>query len=84
MGLRRAPMTGGSWPYVPAQCPRCRYIHELAPPFVDDSGYEILGFCLHPRIGMELFRAKERTAGESGGCPCFVAAPSRPADETAG
>jgi hypothetical protein len=26
------------------------------PSFVDDSGYEILGFCGHPRIAMELFR----------------------------
>ena len=48
-------MTGGSWPYLPAQCPHCLYFQAAQPPFTDDSGYEILGFCRHPRVGMELF-----------------------------
>jgi len=49
-------MTQGSWPYLPAQCPHCFYFLAEQAPFTDDSGYEILGFCRQPRIGMELFR----------------------------
>jgi hypothetical protein len=63
----------GSWPYLEAQCPHCRYFQAFAPPFVDDAGYEILGFCRHPRIGMELFRPQRRRASESDRCPLFIA-----------
>ena len=52
-------MTGGSWPYLPAQCPHCLYFQAEQPPFTDDSGYEILGFCRHPCVGMELFRPQQ-------------------------
>ncbi|MGB0091102.1 MAG: hypothetical protein WBP81_00965 [Solirubrobacteraceae bacterium] len=65
-------MTKGSWPYVPGQCPDCTYFHEASPAFVDDSGYEILGFCRHPRIGMELFRPQRLEPPESERCPLFV------------
>jgi hypothetical protein len=70
-------MTGGSWPYLPGQCPRCHYLYEVTPPFVDDGGYEIVGFCRHPRIGMQLFSPKKRTPSQSERCPCFYAAPVR-------
>jgi len=41
-------MTSGSWPYLPEQCPGCFYFEPASPPFVDDSGYEILCFLLPP------------------------------------
>jgi hypothetical protein len=50
------------------------YFVEAPAPFVDEQGYEILGACAHPRIAMELFRAKERAVSESERCPCFVRA----------
>jgi hypothetical protein len=64
-------VTGGSWPYLPGQCPDCVYLHPMVPPFVDDSGYEIVGTCWHPRIGMELFRS-DRSASADDRCPCFL------------
>jgi hypothetical protein len=64
-------MTGGSWPYLPKQCPNCVYIHALVP-FIDDSGYEIVGFCRHPRIAMELFKPRERELPSSERCPLFI------------
>ena len=63
----------GSWPYFPEQCPRCRYVQEVKPTFVDDSGYEIVGFCRHPRIAMELFHPVRREPCESDRCPLFIA-----------
>ena len=65
-------MTGGSWPFMPAQCPRCAYLHEMTS-FVDDSGFEVRGFCRHPRIAMELFvpRAERGVLREP--CRMFVA-----------
>jgi hypothetical protein len=72
-------MTGGSWPYLPAQCPHCFYFRPESPPFVDDSGYEILGFCRHPRIGMELFEPQKLDLSGADRCPLFVRqATSRP------
>lgn len=65
-------MTAGSWPYLPGQCPGCAYFHAASPAFVDDSGYEILGFCRQPRIGMELFRPKKLGQCKSERCPLFV------------
>lgn len=66
-------MTGrGSWPYYPEQCPRCWYCHRFDSTHVDDSGYEIIGFCRNPRIGMELFRPREERLREAGRCPLFV------------
>jgi len=64
-------MTGGSWPYVPDQCPGCIYVHALSP-FIDDSGYEIVGFCRHPRIAMELFVPQGPKLSSSKRCPLFV------------
>lgn len=69
-------MTLGNWPYLPGQCPRCHYVHEITPPFLDDSGYEIVGFCRHPRIGMQLFIPKQRKPSENERCPCFHPAPA--------
>lgn len=64
-------MTGGSWPYIPEQCPHCVYIHTLSP-FRDDSGYEIRGFCRHPRIAMELFTTQRELSDAE---PCRLFAP---------
>lgn len=64
-------MTGGSWPYIPEQCPHCLYIHRLEP-FIDDSGYEIRGFCRHPRIAMELFAPQQRELSRAERCRLFV------------
>jgi hypothetical protein len=65
-------MTGGSWPYLPTQCPNCLYFQGEQAPFVDDSGYEILGFCRHPRIGMELFRPQKLDVSRADPCPLSV------------
>jgi len=65
-------VTTGSWPYFPEQCPHCRYLEPASPAFIDDSGYEILGFCLHPRIAMELFRPQKLDLAEAERCPLFV------------
>jgi hypothetical protein len=65
-------MSRGSWPYLPGQCPHCSYLQPIEPAFVDDSGYEILGLCRHPRIGMELFLPQARSASENERCPFFV------------
>lgn len=62
-----------SWPYVPEECPRCRYLEPVDPPAYDDAGYEIVGFCLHPRIGMDLFLFKKRPQTGLASCPCFRA-----------
>ncbi len=65
-------MSGGSWPYMPAQCPHCAYLHAIEPPYTDDSGYEIVGFCRHPRIAMELFQPQDLDSPASERCPLFV------------
>jgi len=65
-------MTTGSWPYFPEQCSHCRYFEVAAPAFIDDSGYEILGFCLHPRIAMELFQPKKLDLSKAERCPLYV------------
>jgi hypothetical protein len=65
-------MSDGSWPQAPGQCPHCRYFHATSPPFVDDSGYEIVGFCRHPRIGMELFAPQELDPSAIERCPLFT------------
>jgi len=64
-------MTAGSWPHLPGQCPYCSYFRAASQTYVDDSGYEILGFCRHPRIAMELFRP-QRLASDSERCPLFA------------
>ena len=65
-------MTQGSWPYLPGQCPDCLYLQAALTRFVDDSGYEIVGFCRHPRIGMELFQPQKLDLSNSERCPLFV------------
>jgi len=65
-------VTGGSWPYLPEQCPHCFYFQAEQAPFTDDSGYEILGFCRHPRIAMELFRPQKLDVSRADPCPLFV------------
>jgi hypothetical protein len=60
-----------SWPYSPKECPRCRFFERLEPPAFDDVGYEIVGVCLNPRIGMELFAFKRRDPNTMDPCPCF-------------
>jgi len=64
-----------SWPYGPSECPRCRYFEPLEPPGYDEAGYEVVGFCLHPRIGMDLFLFKLRDQDSVDSCPCFRAKP---------
>ncbi len=65
-------MTAGSWPYFARQCPDCRYFEAEPSPFIDDTGYEVLGFCRQPRIGMELFRPKKLELPAAERCPVFV------------
>jgi len=62
-----------SWPFSPRECPYCRYFERLDPPALDDVGYEIVGLCRHPRIGMDLFMFKKRDPNSMDPCPCFVA-----------
>jgi hypothetical protein len=62
-----------SWPYSPSECPRCRFFERLEPPALDDAGYEIVGFCLNSRIGMDLFVFKRRDPNTMEPCPCFRA-----------
>ena len=75
-------MTRGSWPYFPAQCPQCFYFQAEEPSLTDDSGYEIVGFCLHPRIAMELFRPQKLDLTKSERCPVFVPQPGGGRDPT--
>lgn len=65
-----------SWPYSPKECPRCRYLAPLDPPAFDDAGYQIVGVCLHPRIGMDLFCFKQRDPETMQPCPCFREKPA--------
>jgi hypothetical protein len=69
-------ITRGSWPYLPGQCPGCFYFQAESPPFVDDSGYEIVGFCRHPRIGMDLFQAQKLDLSQAERCSLFVRRPA--------
>ena len=64
-------MSLGSWPYLPGQCDFCAYLHAPGPSYTDDSGYEVVGFCRHPRIAMPLFRPRKPRQTEQ--CPLFVA-----------
>jgi hypothetical protein len=67
-----------SWPYSPSQCPGCRYFQGFDPPIPEDDGYEVLGFCRHPRIGMELFELKTRPRRDDAACPCYFPATGSP------
>ena len=73
-------MSRGSWPYLPAQCPHCLYFHPEESPFTDDSGYEIPGFCSHPRIGMELFRPQKLDVSRADPCRLFIRRAAEPPD----
>ena len=64
-------MKTASWPYLPAECPACRYFQPFEPPVEEEDGYQVLGFCRHPRIGMELFELKSRDQAAQPRCPCF-------------
>jgi hypothetical protein len=68
-------MSHGNWPYLPEQCPHCRYFEPARAGLIDDSGYEIPGGCRHPLIAMELFVM--RTVDDSRLEPCrlFVERP---------
>jgi hypothetical protein len=65
-------MTSASWPYAPTQCPHCRYLQAFDPPIAGDDGYSVVGFCRHPRIGMELHELRRRVPDP---CPCFFPRP---------
>jgi len=67
------------WPYMPSQCPTCRYFFALDPPAEDDSGYKLPGVCRHARIGMELFVPKGRSALADATCELHWPTP-RPAE----
>jgi hypothetical protein len=64
-----------SWPYLPHQCPRCRYFVAFDPLRRDDNGFELPGACAHPMIGMELFVTREGLARRFGDCDLFLAVP---------
>ena len=70
-------MGGGSWPYFPGQCPGCRYV-DGGDAYVDDAGYEIVGFCRHPLIAMELFVPRERQLSPAERCRFFAPVKSDP------
>ena len=70
-------MTRGSWPYLPGQCPECHYFQASTPPFIDESGYQIIGLCRHPRIGMELFQPQRLDMTKAERCPLFALRPPR-------
>lgn len=63
-----------SWPFLSHECPRCRYYRAYDEPRRDDTAfrYELVGDCLHPRIGMELFIRQLADESERGHCPCFL------------
>ncbi len=63
-----------SWPFIPHECPSCRYCDPLEEPFVEDTEfrYEIVAVCLHPRIATELFRRQLAVEGDDAHCPFFV------------
>jgi hypothetical protein len=52
------------------QCPHCRYLQPFDPPIAAEDGYDVMGFCRNPRIGMELFQLKSRLDAQPT-CPCF-------------
>ena len=70
-----ASSTAMSWPYSPHECPDCRSFERLEPPAHDDTGYEVIGLCHHPRIAMELFVLQQRDPKTMDPCPCFRAKP---------
>lgn len=67
-----------SWPFGPDECPRCVFLEPVEPPIVDDSGYEVVGFCRHPRIAMDLFLFQRRDQRSLAPCPCFRPPRQRP------
>jgi len=71
-----------SWPFGPSECPRCRYFSEFDEPDYDDSGYEVVGLCRHPRIGMALYRSQRPNANEIDSCPCFSPQPEEEEEES--
>lgn len=72
------------WPLSPGQCRRCRFMEPFEPPELDDSGYEVVGFCRNPRIAMEIFVSQRPPSAGVGRCPRFVAATRPPEGPTTG
>jgi hypothetical protein len=70
------------WPYMPTQCPTCRYFLAFDPPVEDDSGYELPGACQHASIGMELFVSQGRP--EFARMTCDLRWPAPPRTDTKG
>jgi hypothetical protein len=77
VGARAGDVKTASWPYSPTQCPNCHYLQPFDPRIPADDGYDVLGFCRHPRIGMELFEPRLRAADAWQPCPCFLPASFR-------
>jgi hypothetical protein len=65
-------VTSGSWPYLPGQCPHCFYFQAERPTFTEDLGYEIVGVCLHPRVGMGPFRSQKLERSKVDPCRLFI------------
>jgi hypothetical protein len=66
-----------SWPFSPRECPGCRYFQELDSPEIGDDGYEVVGFCGHPRIFMDLYSSARGDPASVEECPFFVPRPKR-------
>lgn len=62
----------GAWPFFDGQCPTCRYFYAYDTGRTDDKGYELPGFCRHPRIAMELFASARRADFSKAGCSLYV------------
>lgn len=62
----------GAWPFIDWQCPNCRYFYAYEAGRMDDKGYELPGFCRHPRIAMELFTSAARGDFSKAGCSLYV------------
>jgi hypothetical protein len=62
-----------TFPGLRPEASKCR--RKRVKSIVDDSGYEILGLCCHPRIGMELFQPQKLDLSKADRCPLFVRQP---------
>lgn len=62
----------GICPYFAPRCPQCLCFQACESTFGDDSGYETLGFCRHPRIGMEPFPTEKLDTSKSDRCRLYA------------